>query len=66
MGLGQSRAVALFALPFFPFLGTKVVTVEAGFSMCPRLLAPPTFLEADLKVGIPESLPSTEPRWVSR
>lgn len=62
----QTRAVALFALPFFPFPGTEVVTVESGFSVCPRLLAPTSFLEADLWVGDPESLPSPEPCWVGR
>lgn len=64
--LGQTRAVALFALPFFPFPEVEVVAVESGFSVCPRLLAPGTFLGADLWVRIPESLPSPEPRWVSR
>lgn len=62
----QTRAVALFALPFFPFPETEVAAVESGFSGCPRLLAPASFLEADLWVGDPESLPSPEPCWVSR
>ena len=64
--LGLTRAVALFALPFFPFPGAEVVAVEAGFSVCPRLLAPATFLGVDLWVRVPESLPSPEPLWVSR
>lgn len=64
--LGQTRAVALFALPFFPFPRAEVVAVETGFSLCPRLLAPAPFLEADLWIGVPKSLPSLEPRWVSR
>lgn len=64
--LGWTRAVTLFTLPFFPFPGAEVVTVESGFSVCPRLLVPATFLEADLWVRVPESLPSPEPRWVSR
>lgn len=51
----QTRAVALFALLFFPFPGTEVVAVVSGFSVCPRLLAPTSFLEADLWVGDPES-----------
>ena len=64
--LGRTWAVALFALPFFPFPGAEVVAVESGFSVCPRLLAPATFLEADLWMGLPESLLSPEPLGASR
>lgn len=64
--LGWTRAVALFALPFFPFPGVEVVAVESGFSVCSRLLGPATFLVADLWVKGLESFPSPEPRWVSR
>lgn len=66
----QTRAVALFALPFFPFPGTGVVAVVSGFSaavvVCPRLSALAFFLKADLWVGEPEPLLSPEPCWVSR
>lgn len=44
----QTRAVALFALPFFPFPGTEVLAVVSGFSACPMLSALAFFLEADL------------------
>jgi hypothetical protein len=64
--MGQTRDLALFALPFFPFPGTEVVAVEFGFSLCPRLLAPAAFLEADLWVEVPGFLPSPALRWVSR
>ena len=64
--LGWTWAVALFALPFFPFPGAEVVAVESGFSVCPRLLAPAPVLEADLWMGLPESLLSPEPLGASR
>lgn len=44
----QTRVVALFGLPFFPFPGTEMVAVESCFSVCPELLAQASFLEADL------------------
>lgn len=62
----RTRAVALFALPFFPFPETEVTAVVSGFSVCSRLSALAFFLEADLWVGEPESLLSPEPCWVSR
>lgn len=64
--LGRPWAVALLALPFFPFPGAEVVAVGSGFSVCPRLLAPATFLEADLWAGLPESLLSPGPLGASR
>lgn len=62
--LGQTRAAALFALPFFPFLGADMVAVESGFSVCPRPLVSGTFLGTELWVGVLKSLPSPDPSWV--
>jgi hypothetical protein len=62
----QTGAVALFALPFFPFPETEATAAGSGFSVCSRLSALAFFLEADLWVGEPESLLSPEPCWVSR
>lgn len=64
--LEWTRAVALFAFPFFPFPAADVVAAESGFSMCPRLLAPGPFLGSDMWLRVPKSLPSPEPCWVSR
>lgn len=63
---GQTSAAALFALPFLPFPGAEVVSVESGFSEFPSLLASGTFLGADLWLRVPESLPSPETCWISR
>lgn len=64
--LGRTWAVALLALPFFPFPGAEVAAVESGFSVSPRLLAPAPFLEADLWTGLPEALLSPGPLGASR